>query len=163
MPELNVRYFSSRDRTTMPTSTYGAFCKLRKVILFVIDPYVDGSIYQALGTLTATPDERENPNVQTSGRFCAGNAEIRPTTYRIYVEVRATRDFHDRFIILDRTDAICLVLPSRTQAIRDLPLSRCRNQVLFGLFWIMLLRYGHQPRHCRQCRRRGVMSKRPHI
>ena len=64
---------------------------------------MDGSIYQALGTLTATP---MNVRILTSKRpadFALETQKFVKQHTGFTVELRATRDFHDRFIILDRT------------------------------------------------------------
>jgi len=95
-------------------SDHDAYVHIRSILqtgkgdLFVIDPYTDGSIYQALGTLTATP---MNVRILTSKHpadFALETKKFVKQHTGFAVEVRAARDFHDRFIILDQ--ARCYLL-----------------------------------------------------
>jgi hypothetical protein len=90
-------------------SDHDAYIHIRSILqtaksdLFVIDPYMDGSIYQALSTLPIMP---MNVRILTSKHpadFALETKKFVKQHTGFTVEVRATRDFHDRFIILDRT------------------------------------------------------------
>jgi hypothetical protein len=89
-------------------SDHDAYVHIRSILqtakgdLFVIDPYMDSSIYQALGTLTAAP---MNVRILTSKHpadFALETKKFIKQHAGFGVEVRATRDFHDRFIFLDQ-------------------------------------------------------------
>jgi len=95
-------------------SDHDAYVHIRSILqtakndLFVIDPYMDGSIYQILGTLTATP---MNVRILTSKHpadFALETKKFVKQHAGFAVEVRATRDFHDRFIFLDQSKCYLL-------------------------------------------------------
>lgn len=95
-------------------SDHDAYVHIRSILqtarnnLFVIDPYMDGSIYQILGTLTATP---MNVRILTSKHppdFALETKKFVKQHYGFAVELRATRDFHDRFIFLDQSKCYLL-------------------------------------------------------
>ncbi len=90
-------------------SDHDAYVHIRSILqtakadLFVIDPYMDGSIYQALGTLTATPMNVRMLTSKHPADFALETKKFVKQHAGFTVEVRAARDFHDRFIMLDRT------------------------------------------------------------
>jgi hypothetical protein len=95
-------------------SDHDAYVHIRSILqtakgdLFVIDPYMDGSIYQAFGTLTATP---MNVRILTSKHPADFALETKKFTKQhsgFAVEIRTTKDFHDRFIFLDQTQCYLL-------------------------------------------------------
>lgn len=95
-------------------SDHDAYVHIRSILqgakgdLIVIDPYMDGSIYQVLGTLTPPT---MNVRILTSKHptdFVLETTKFRKQHSRFTVEVRTTKDFHDRFIILDRSKCYLL-------------------------------------------------------
>ena len=90
-------------------SDHDAYVHIRSILqtvkadMFIIDPYMDGSIYLALATLAPTT---MNVRILTSKHPADFALETKKFTKQhggFVVEVRTTKDFHDRFIILDRT------------------------------------------------------------
>jgi hypothetical protein len=95
-------------------SDHDAYVHIRTILqaarsdLFLIDPYMDGSIYQILSTLTPT-----TMMVKVLTSKCPPDFGLERTKFMkqhpgFSVEVRTTRDFHDRFIILDGTKCYLL-------------------------------------------------------
>lgn len=90
-------------------SDHDAYVHIRNILqgakseLFVIDPYMDGSIYQALGTLTPATMHVRILTSKHPTDFALETKKFAKQHARFTVEIRTTKDFHDRFIILDRT------------------------------------------------------------
>ena len=95
-------------------SDHDAYVHIRSILqtakadLFVIDPHMDDSIYQVLGTLTATPMHLRIVTSKHPADFALETNKFVKQHAGFVVEVRATRDFHDRFIFLDQTTCYLL-------------------------------------------------------
>lgn len=79
-----------------------------KTSLAIIDPYIDGSIYQVLGTLTPPRMAIRILASKYPPDFALETRKFMKQHPGFAIEVRSTKDFHDRFIFLDR--ARCFLL-----------------------------------------------------
>ena len=88
-------------------SDHDAYVHIRSILqtakteLFIIDPYMDGSIFQVLGTLGGTKMRIRILTSKTPADFALESRKFMKQHPGFTVEARTTRDFHDRFIILD--------------------------------------------------------------
>jgi hypothetical protein len=80
-----------------------AILQTAKADLFLIDPYMDGSIYLLLGTLAAATMTIRILTSKCPTDFALEAKKFTKQHPGFTVEGRATKDFHDRFIILDQT------------------------------------------------------------
>jgi len=85
-----------------------AILQTAKADLFIIDPYMDGSIYQVLGTLAHATLAARILTSRCPTDFGLENKKFMKQHSGLTVDVRTTKDFHDRFIILDQ--ARCYLL-----------------------------------------------------
>ena len=69
-----------------------------KANLFVIDPYVDSSIYQLLATLAPSTMLVRILTSKYPADFALETKKFTKQHSGFTVEVRATKDFHDRFV-----------------------------------------------------------------
>lgn len=100
---------STQDRFFATGSTHDAYVHVRSLLqsasreLFIIDGYLDETIYLTLATIGASPlaikimTSNVPPDFGLEGRKFAAQ---RPG---VSLEIRQSRDFHDRFIFVDRT------------------------------------------------------------
>jgi hypothetical protein len=90
-------------------SDHDAYVHIRSILqaakanLFIIDPYMDGSIYQLLGTLAPATMNARILTSKCPADFALETKKFTKQHPGFTVEVRTTKDFHDRFIILDQT------------------------------------------------------------
>jgi hypothetical protein len=90
-------------------SDHDAYVHIRSILqtakanLFVIDPYMDGSIYQLLGTLTPATMTVRILTSKCPTDFSLETKKFAKQHPGFSVEVRTTKDFHDRFIFVDQT------------------------------------------------------------
>ena len=90
-------------------SEHDAYVHIRTILqtakadLFLIDPYMDGSIYPLLGTLTPATMAARVLTSKCPTDFALETKKFGKQHPGFGVEVRTTKDFHDRFIILDQT------------------------------------------------------------
>jgi hypothetical protein len=89
-------------------SDHDAYVHIRSILqtakadLFLIDPYMDGSIFQLLGTLTPATMVVNILTSKCPSDFSLETKKFTKQHTGVAVEVRTTKDFHDRFIILDQ-------------------------------------------------------------
>jgi hypothetical protein len=99
----------AREMFFVKGSDHDAYVHIRSILqtakaeLFIIDPYMDGTIFQLLGTLASV-----TMTVRILTSKCPTDFSLEATKFMkqhpgFRVEGRTTRDFHDRFIILDNT------------------------------------------------------------
>ena len=117
-------------------SDHDAYVHIRSILqtakadLFLIDPYMDGSLYQLLGTLSPTKMIVQILTAKCPSDFSLETKKFTKQHPGYAVEARMTRRLHDRFIILDQTRCYLLGASIKnTPATRDSPLSRCRRPV----------------------------------
>jgi hypothetical protein len=95
-------------------SAHDAYVHIRGILqnaradLFLIDPYMDGSIYQLLGSLSPA---RLSVKILTSK--APADFKLEATKFvkqhnPFALDIRAARDFHDRFVILDNAKVYLL-------------------------------------------------------
>jgi hypothetical protein len=75
--------------------------QLAKNILFVIDPYMDGSIYEMLGTLTPATLGIQLLTSKVPSDFALEGQKFVKQHAGFTLEIRRTQEFHDRFVIVD--------------------------------------------------------------
>jgi len=101
---------TTQDRFFPTGSTHDAYVHVRDLLksatqdLFIVDAYMDGSIYQTLATLAAQLTIR----IMTSkvpADFGLEGGRFTSQYPHFALETRRTRDFHDRFVFIDRTKA----------------------------------------------------------
>lgn len=89
-------------------SDHDAYVHIRSILqtakadLFIIDPYMDGSIYQLLGTLAPETMTVRILTTKCPADFSLEHKKFTKQHPGFSVEVRTSKDFHDRFIILDQ-------------------------------------------------------------
>jgi hypothetical protein len=98
-----------REAFFVKGSDHDAYVHIRTILqtakaeLFIIDPYMDGTIFQLLGTLASTTMTVRILTSKCPSDFSLEAKKFTKQHPGFAVEVRTTRDFHDRFIILDKT------------------------------------------------------------
>jgi hypothetical protein len=115
-----------RDNTLMPLSDaeqeaffakgsdHDAYIHIRAILqtakrnLFIIDPYLDGTIYQVLGTLVSAKMTVKILTSKVPSDFVLEARKFVKQHSQFTLELRKTKDFHDRFIILD--EAKCYLM-----------------------------------------------------
>ena len=80
-----------------------AILQLAKTELFIIDPYMDGSIYQVLGTLTPATMGVQILTSKVPTDFALEGQKFVRQHPGFTLQLRKTKDFHDRFVIVDRS------------------------------------------------------------
>jgi hypothetical protein len=85
-----------------------AILHLAKTELFVIDPYMDGSIYQVLGTLTPANMSIQILTSKVPSDFALEGQKFAKQHPGFTLHLRKTKDFHDRFVIIDRSKCYLL-------------------------------------------------------
>src|SRR6266851_4804009 len=99
--ELNAKHSLQRAQNTMLMSTFAAFCKLPIIKFSYIDPYMDTSIFQVLGTLSSAVLAVKLLTSKIPVDFGLEAQKFVKQHSGFSIEARRTKDFHDRFIILD--------------------------------------------------------------
>jgi hypothetical protein len=90
-------------------SDHDAYVHIRSILqtskadLFIIDPYMDGSMYQLLGTLAPATMTVRILTSKYPADFSLETKKFAKQHTGFSIEVRTTKDFHDRFIFLDQT------------------------------------------------------------
>jgi hypothetical protein len=98
-----------REAFFVKGSHHDAYVHIRAILqqaraeLFIIDPYMDGSIYQVLGTLTPTTIEVKILTSKVPSDFALEGQKFGNQHPGHSLTLRKTRDFHDRFVIVDRS------------------------------------------------------------
>ena len=93
---------------------HDAYVHIRGILLtakqevFIIDPYMDHSIFKVLGTLSPDHVSVKLLTSKAPTDFALEAKKFVKQNPRFTVEPRRTKDFHDRFIILDH--AVCYLL-----------------------------------------------------
>lgn len=91
-------------------SQHDAYVHIREIIrharrsLRIIDPYLDGTVFTILGDVQR-PLTVELLSVKLPADFALETERFRQQYPRMQVETRRSRDFHDRFIVID--DTVC--------------------------------------------------------
>jgi hypothetical protein len=76
--------------------------------VFIIDPYIDSSIFQVLGTLSPSHVSVKVLTSKAPTDFSLEAQKFVKQHPGFTVEARKTKEFHDRFIILDQTACFLL-------------------------------------------------------
>jgi hypothetical protein len=116
---------------------------------------MDGSIYQVLGTLTPST---MNVRILTSKHPTDFVLETKKFTKQhagFSIEIRATKDFHDRFIILDRTRCYLLGASIKDAGNKGFTIVPLQEQSIVRFIWTMRIRFGRPQRQYRQWPRRN--------
>jgi hypothetical protein len=93
---------------------HDAYVHIRSILqtakqdVFIIDPYMDSSIFQVLGALSPGHLRVKLLTSKAPADFALEAQKFVKQHSRFAVEPRRTKDFHDRFIILDQ--AVCYLL-----------------------------------------------------
>lgn len=103
-----------RETFFVKGSDHDAYVHIRTILqsattdLILIDPYMDGSIYQLLGTLASATMTVRILTSKCPTDFSLETKKFMKQHLGFVVEVRATKDLHDRFIFIDRTRCFLL-------------------------------------------------------
>ena len=115
-----------QDGTLMPQSPIGqeaffskgsdhdAYVHIRAILraanadLCIIDPYMDASIYQVLGALSPAKMAVKILTSKVPADFVLEGQKFTKQHAAFTLELRKTKDFHDRFIILDQSKCYLL-------------------------------------------------------
>jgi hypothetical protein len=114
LTDLQDEYGIQREVFFAKGSEHDAYVHIRAILhtvktdLSIIDPYMDGSIFQVLGTLAPGYVAVRILTSKYPPDFALENKKFMRQHPGFVVDVRATRDFHDRFIILDKTKCYLL-------------------------------------------------------
>ena len=88
---------------------HDAYVRIREIIhrakrsLLIIDPYLDGTVFTILADIQGTPMVKLfAANIPTD--FALETAKFQRQHPQVQVETRRSRDFHDRFIVIDETE-----------------------------------------------------------
>ena len=88
---------------------HDAYVRIREIIhrakrsLLIIDPYLDGTVFTILADIQGTPMVKLfAANIPTD--FALETAKFQQQHPQVQVETRRSRDFHDRFIVIDETE-----------------------------------------------------------
>ncbi len=91
-------------------SQHAAYVEIRRILqtatvsVSIIDPYVDGTIFQMLATLTGYQIKVEILTAQMSQDFTLEARKFLAQYSNFSLEIRQTKEFHDRFIVIDQND-----------------------------------------------------------
>jgi len=95
-------------------SEHDAYVHIRSILqtanhqVFIIDPYMDSSIFQVLGTLSSAVVTVKLLTSKIPADFGLEAQKFVKQHSGFSVEARRTKDFHDRFIILDEKNCFLL-------------------------------------------------------
>jgi hypothetical protein len=95
-------------------SEHDAYVHIRSILqtanqqVFIIDPYMDSSIFQVLGTLSSAAVTVKLLTSKIPADFGLEAQKFVKQHSGFTIEARRTRDFHDRFIILDGKNCFLL-------------------------------------------------------
>jgi hypothetical protein len=102
-------YTASSERFFPPNTEHDAYVRVREIVheakksLNIIDPYTDGTVFTLLATIKG-PLQVKILTAKTGGAdFALEAKKFRAQYPQFGLEVRLTREFHDRFIILDNS------------------------------------------------------------
>lgn len=90
-------------------SQHDAYVQIREIVhratqsIRVIDPYLDGTIFTILG-YTGEPLKVELLAGKLPSDFAHETAKFQQQHPNVHVETRRSRDFHDRFVVIDDTE-----------------------------------------------------------
>lgn len=86
---------------------HDAYMEVKKILnkakdkITIIDPYIDGSIFQMLKSITATKIKVELLSYKLPPDFALEATKFKVQYSHYSLEIKETKEFHDRFIILD--------------------------------------------------------------
>lgn len=89
---------------------HDAYVEFRRIFqsakskLIVVDPYVDETFFEMLKTLTASAMHVQVLTCKTQNDFGLERAKFLTQYSQFNLEVRKTKEFHDRFVVVDDTD-----------------------------------------------------------
>lgn len=107
--ELNTQDLSIREAFFPSGTEHTAYVQIRSILgrarqsIDIIDPYLDGSIFTMLKALSGGALHVRMLTASPPNDFKLEASKFQKEAPEISVEVRANRDFHDRFIVLDET------------------------------------------------------------
>jgi hypothetical protein len=107
---------STQDRFFPTGSTHDAYVHIRSLLqsakkeAFIIDPYMDTTIYSTLATVTANPLAIRIITSRVPSDFGLEGKKFAAQRPHVSLELRQAKDFHDRFIFIDRTSGYALGL-----------------------------------------------------
>lgn len=107
--ELTTQNLSIREAFFPSGTEHTAYVQIRSILgraqqrIDIIDPYLDGSIFTMLKALSGGALHVRLLTASPPNDFKLEASKFQKEAPEISVEVRANRDFHDRFIVLDET------------------------------------------------------------
>lgn len=98
---------SEREQFFAKGSDHDAYVAIRTILqeakseLLIIDPYMDGTIYQLLGTLSISTLIVKILSAKIPSDFALEARKFVAQHPEFTIEIRVSNDFHDRFVFLD--------------------------------------------------------------
>lgn len=90
-------------------TTHDAYIEIKRILqrtkqrLDIIDPYIDNTIFQILATISAQSLQANILSFKLPVDIALETKKFISQHQHIAIEIRTTKEFHDRFIIIDRT------------------------------------------------------------
>jgi hypothetical protein len=100
-------YTGNREIFFHQNRQHDAYVRIREILhetkkaLHIIDPYTDGSLFKLLATVKSPLNIRILTAKTGGADFALEAKKFRAQYPQLALEIRLTREFHDRFIILD--------------------------------------------------------------
>jgi hypothetical protein len=107
-------YTARREQYFPLNSPHDAYVEIRKIIqraqksLQIIDPYVDVTLFKLLSTVNAKLDVAVLTSKCGPGDFTLEASKFKSQYPSITFAVRTTREFHDRFLVVDERECFHL-------------------------------------------------------
>ena len=127
--DLNIREMFFPKGTS-----HDAYVEVRKILnkatskLIIIDPWLDSSIFQLLKTVTAKSMKVILLSYNLSPDFALEANKFLTQYPRFSLEVKKTREFHDRFIILDSTQCYHIGASIKDAGLRAFMISQIEDE-----------------------------------
>jgi hypothetical protein len=89
---------------------HDAYTEIKKLLqkantsLDIVDPYVDSSLFKVLGTISMNSLKIKLLTHKMPSDFSHEKSRFLLQHNQLNLEVRKSKEFHDRFIILDKTE-----------------------------------------------------------
>ncbi len=115
-------------------SQHDAYVEIRKILqkvqssITVIDPYVDGTIFTLLGNVSSSVSAIRILTHKVPSDFNLEARKFKGQYMKASLEVRSTREFHDRFVVLDDRDCWHIGSSIKDAGVRAFMISQLADQ-----------------------------------
>ncbi len=100
-------YTGNHEKFFPPKTEHDAYIRIREIIreakttIHIVDPYTDGTLFSLLATATVPLEVKVLTSLTGGADFALEAAKFQKQYPTVALQIRLTREFHDRFIILD--------------------------------------------------------------